>query len=332
MKILIIKPSSLGDIIHSLPVCVCLKKLFPESYVSYLVFTKFSEILDNNSYIDQIILWDKKNISLKYIFGLIKNIRQKKFDIVIDLQGLFRTGIIAYFSKSKYKLGCPGLKEMSFLFLKEVNKFDKTQHAVERNLEVIKYIAKIFNKTININRDILQNNIKEFFPLDINSHFGFAKKLLLENSFKFNTKLIGIIPSAGQKKKIWSKENFAVLCNEIIDKFQYKIIFFGSKNDNSIVNMICNKIHNKKNIINVCGKINLKQLVSLLSFCNLVIGNDTGPIHIASALDIPVIGLYGPSKPLQLLPYNKKSIFIYKRYINDIKPSEILEKLKNAIL
>ncbi|MEW6041442.1 MAG: glycosyltransferase family 9 protein, partial [Elusimicrobiota bacterium] len=141
LSILIIKPSSLGDIVHALPVSPELRKLYPESKICWLVFDHFSEILSGNKYINEIIIW-KRHGDFSYNIALIKEIRNHRFDLVIDLQGLLRTALISLLSGARKRIGVPGLREFSYLFEKEVATFKPTQHAVERNLEVIKYLGE----------------------------------------------------------------------------------------------------------------------------------------------------------------------------------------------
>ena len=140
-KILIIKPSGIGDIVHSLPVIYGLKKLYPDVKIDWLVFSKFAKILHNIPQVDELIQWDRQG-GLKEYREVIKLVRSEKYDLLIDLQGLMRTAIVSYFSGAKKRIAVSLLREFAWLLEKPVEKFDKCLHAVDRNYGVVKCLAE----------------------------------------------------------------------------------------------------------------------------------------------------------------------------------------------
>jgi lipopolysaccharide heptosyltransferase I len=316
MRILIIKPSSLGDIIHSLPVLVALRKLYPDGYISWLVFDKFSEILSNNGLLNDIIVWKRRSTLLELI-QLEKKIRSAKYDITIDLQGLARTALVALFSGAGKRIGVPGMKELSWLFTKETGKFDAGEHAVDRNLRVIKYLTE------NNNMDL--SEFKQF-PITVPANdLQYVKTLLSKNP---GNKYIGILPAAGIPQKMWPLKNFAKLCDLIAENLKCTSVFMGSAADTKITAEII-RLMKTKSYVDISGKTTLIQLAGALSLCSLVTGNDTGPLHIAAAMGIKVIGFYGPSNPNQLKPYSEKSHVFYKN--NNCSPCGINPGCKNNV-
>jgi heptosyltransferase-1 len=113
-RILILKPSALGDIVHALPLLVSLKKSFPDRYIAWGVKEKFAELLEKNPYLDEVLIWKEHGF-----WKFVKEIRDRRFDVVLDLQGLFRTGLIAYLSKAPQRWGFTEeeTKERQFFFL-----------------------------------------------------------------------------------------------------------------------------------------------------------------------------------------------------------------------
>jgi lipopolysaccharide heptosyltransferase I len=304
MRILIIKPSSLGDIIHSLPVAVALRRIYPESYIAWLVFDRFADILAGNTYIDKIIVWERKNTSISYLAGLVTRLRSEKFDLVIDLQGLARTAIVSVLTGAKTKLGVPGMKELSFLLVKEIGRFDKTEHAVDRNLRVVEHLM---NDTKLNDRA----NLIKFPVMTTADDESFVNRLLAEHNQPYKA-IAGILPAAGIPQKMWPAENFARVCDYLVTNHGMLVVLLGSKSDHAASDKICS-LMKTTNHINMCGKTTLKQLAVILSKCKLVIGNDTGPLHLAAGLGIPVIGFYGPSNPDQLRSYSANSVYFYKK-------------------
>lgn len=296
-KILIIKPSSLGDIIHALPVLVNLRKSFPSAEINWFVFDQFKDILTDNELLDNIIIWKqrKDNILLDIIefIRAVKRVREKKYTVVIDLQGLFRSGLISFLSRAKSKIGVPGLKEFSYLFEKEVSKPKTVEHAIKRNLRVLEFF------------DIKNYEIE--FPINISGE----NYEILNKIFQDNKMVIAICPFSRILQKEWPIERFLELALMLVNNHNIKIVLLGSWN--SRISGVTKITDNNPNIINLIGKTNLKDAVAILNKSSVVISNDTGLAHIASALNKLTIGLYGPSDPRLTGLFGKNSIMIYKK-------------------
>ncbi|MFQ3675667.1 MAG: lipopolysaccharide heptosyltransferase II [Endomicrobiia bacterium] len=296
-KILIIKPSGIGDIVHSLPVAIGLKKIFPESTLHWLIFNKFASILKNVNYVDKIILWDRDG-GIKEFFRVLNEIRREKYDLTIDLQGLLRTALLNRFSSAKSILATSLLREFSWLLEKPIAKYDDNLHAVERNYEVVKFLAK---KEIP--------SPKKFLPwLETTKDEKEKAKKLLNGKSNIITFSVG---SRG-KHKIWPYENFIELINRMSKEIFFVPVFVGSKEEkylveNIILGIVCP-------YINLVGETDLRDIVGVLEQSKLVIGNDSGIIHIAAALNKPVLAIFGATNPKWYYPYNDNSRFIYKKY------------------
>lgn len=328
-KILIIKPSSLGDIVHSLPVLAALKKLYPVSRISWVVFPQFAPILENNPCLDEIITWNKKS-GPKQLSIFIKELRNRKFDLVIDLQGLARTALLASFTGAVEKIAAPGMKELSWLLVREAGAFSGKMHAVERNLKVIEKLGG--------------DTGEKLFPITITRQEDeFAVNYLKKNGAV--GKLIGIAPGAGIWQKRWPEENFSALIDKLAERFNSTIILFGTEKDMPVAEKIVAAAKNRDRIINAAGKTSIKQLCALTKKCFLYIGNDTGPLHIAAALGVTPVGFYGPSNPEQLRPYHSNAVVFRKGVkcspcgtkprcgnnicMKEITVEEVYEKIKN---
>lgn len=328
-KILIIKPSGIGDIVHSLPVAYGLKELYPYSKIYWLVFTKFAKILHNTPTVDKLLLWDRSG-GLKEYVRVIKEIRSERFDLVIDLQGLLRTGIVSFFSAGKIRIAVSLLRECAWLFEKPVERFDPTMHAVDRNYRVVKYLSK--------GRSIPEPS--SFLPwIHITEdEKDVANKLIGGN--KSPLVLFGVT-SRGEHK-IWSPENFTQLINRTVKEYNIMPVFLGMKEETELVRKVIDGINGE--YIDLTGKTDLRIACAVVSLCRMVIGNDSSLIHIAAALGIPVIGLYGPTDPAQVGPYGDRNIVILhklpcspcgiktrcktNRCMREITPEEVFEAVK----
>ncbi|MCM8830257.1 MAG: lipopolysaccharide heptosyltransferase II [Candidatus Omnitrophica bacterium] len=297
-KILIIKPSGIGDIVHSLPVAYGLKWLYPGSRIYWLVFTKFATLLHNTPSVDELILWNRDGGIGEY-GKVIKTIRKEKFDLVIDLQGLLRTAIVSFFSGGKKRVAVSLLRECAWLFESPVERFDPKIHAVERNYGIVRYLSD--GKFVPAP--------SYFLPW---IHITEQEKEMANRLIKDNKKPLVLfgVGSRGQHK-IWPYRNFTELINLAVKEYEFLPLFLGMKEEVELTRKVIDGITCE--YIDLTGKTDLRIASALVSFCRLVIGNDSALIHIASALDIPVIGLYGPTDPIQVGPYGDKNKVILKK-------------------
>ena len=305
MKILVIKPSSLGDIIHALPFLKAVKETFPRAKIDWVISRNLKGILEDNPLINELIIFNKdawkdyKNLpgTITEISLLKKTLISKRYDMVVDLQGLLRSGLIAWFTPAALKVGFEDAREGSRHFYDKKVAVNSSSHAVDKCLEVAKEIgARV--KTVG-------------FPL----HVSQTAKRKIRNLLGDLETYIVIVPSARWCTKIWPAENFASLINKI----QVPCVITGGKGDSAVAMKIIEDIpaFSKKGpeglsnkIINLCGKTDLKELTALIAGAKAVVSNDSGPMHIAAALDIPTIAIFGPTDPLKTGPYgwqtNKK--------------------------
>ncbi len=310
MKILIIKPSSLGDVIHALPFLHSLKQSFPDSQVDWVISSSLKGIIEDNPLINNLILLNKdswKSIkklpgTLSELVSLRKTLKSRRYDMVIDLQGLLRSGLIAFSTPTTLTAGFADAREGSRFFYDNKVKVSKNLHAVDKCLEVAKSVGARVNKT--------------HFPLHINSETKNRVIALVENIKDY----IVIVPSARWTSKRWPAEKFALL----ISKLSTPCIIAGSKGDSRIAGKILKQLSlitkqgsissgakaaayisgvQSKRVINLCVKTDLKELTAIIAGAKAVVSNDSGPMHIAAALGKPVIAVFGPTDPEKTGPY-----------------------------
>jgi heptosyltransferase-1 len=283
-KILIVKPSSLGDVVHSLPFLYALKKKFPKAEIHWIIAKGLEELLENNLLISKTWIIDKdkwQRISslsntLRSLYNLRKNLRKERFDIAIDLQGLLRSGLLAYASGACVRLGFKEAREGASLFYTHKIKGGRDIHAVDRYLKIASFLGCDIK---NIESPILK----------------------VSNAFqnKIDYEYVVIAPGARWKTKRWHPELFG----ELASKLNIKSIVVGSNSDVEIADNVVN--NSKGNAVSLAGKTSLKELINVISKAKFVITNDSGPMHIASALNIPVFSIFGPTNPMRTGPYGK---------------------------
>ncbi len=291
MKLLVIKPSSLGDVVHALPFLRSIKDSFPESRVDWVISRDLTGLIEDNPLIDRIHTIDKGSwkkmgnlyTSLTEILSLRKTLRNEHYDVVVDLQGLLRSGIISHFASASKTIGFTDAREGSRLFYDVPIPIHGISHAVDRCLEAARIIGAEV-RTVE-------------FPLSINIDSSRKIKELIGN----NDEYVIIAPSARWQSKRWPSAHFATL----ISKLTIQCIIIGSKDDVNLGNQIITGTTG--NAVNFCGKTDLKELVALISSSRAVVSNDSGPMHIAAALEKPTIALFGPTDPEKTGPYGWQS-------------------------
>lgn len=298
-RILIIKPSALGDIVLALPAMADLRKTFPDAKIAWLVRTGFAPLLEDVEGLDEIIYFDRillgKWWSSPHAFAelirFVKTLRKHRFDAVIDLQGLFRTALFAWLTGCKKRFGMATAREFATVFY---------THRIEQDadsIHVIDYNRKIV-AAAGAAIDTVAYNLKP------------NKKALDEITELLHKKNVNqdacavIVIGSAHAGKCWPEEHFAELADRMAAKFDVQIVAVGTADESDAIRAVNNIA--TINITNLAGLTDITQLIALLSKAKVVISNDTGPGHIASALNRPIVMIFGPTNPARIKPYNKK--------------------------
>jgi len=301
-SVLIVKLSAIGDVVHTLPLLEVLRKNLPGARIDWLIEEEASEIIKGHPALNRVIvsrrkLWQKelvhsrrRSTAIKEIAHFLQELRSEEYDLVIDIHGLFKSGLLTGLARGRRKIGFTWAREGSTLFLSEPPYFEDQyrQHAIERYL-----------KTANIlGCDVTSWNGR--IPV------GDAQQITIERLFRqyglYGKSIAAINPMAKWDTKLWEPERFARLADRIHEKLDMKVLFTGSKDDQPIIQEICSGMRSK-GAVNLAGRIGLKELASLYTRCDVLITTDTGPMHIAAAMDCPVIALFGPTAPWRTGPY-----------------------------
>ncbi len=297
-KILIVKPSSLGDIIQALPALSALRKSFINAKICWLIRPEFAPLIENHPHINELITFDRRFLgqawynpkALNALLALIKKLRKEKFDAVFDFQGLFRTAALGWLCGCKKRFGMDNAREFAHLFYThKVEQDNSCIHLVDFYLKIVRLAGA--------------EGVKPEFTVPTDERaFDFVNKLLAS----YNTepkKYACLVVGSAHADKCWPIERFASLAEKIYTQFGLKIVTSGSA---------CEKIINERlkrsakvPVIDLAGQTDLNQLKALLKSAKIVIGNDTGPSHIASALGVPVVIIFGRSNPARVAPYKK---------------------------
>lgn len=309
MEILIVKLSAIGDVVHTLPALNALHHGFPGSRITWLVEEKAYDIIKDHPYLKKVIVSKRKrwlkNLkkpslwypTLKEVISFVRELRSREYDLVIDFQGLLKSGLLVFLSRSKRKAGYDRTREMSYVFLNErIPEYPKDQHAVERNTNLVKYLGAGVDGRTGFKIFIGEKDKRniEFF--------------LSTHKLKTSRPLIVINSQATWETKLWQPLKVAKLSDRLIENYGAQIVFTGGEDDyfpnEDILSLM------KYTAVNYSGKTSLKELAYLLSLSDLMITMDSGPMHIASAVGTPTVALFGPTAPWRTGPYCNNAIVI----------------------
>ncbi len=297
-NILIIKPSSLGDIVLALPALSALRKSFPDARISWLVRSEFALLLKDHPFLTDIILFDRKFLGKAWfhprafasLLSLIRQLRRSKFDAVIDLQGLFRTASLAWLSGCKKRFGMTNAREFAHIFYThKVPQDQDCTHLVDYYLKII--------QTAGAREAQVQ-----FVLPQPTAAADSINRLLKSNNINPDNYMV-FVPSSAHRDKCWPVERFAALADKISSRLGLSIIATGTKSERSLVEKL--KTAANVPIANFAGLTDLSELTALLKAAKLVVSNDTGPGHIAAALGVPLVLIFGRSNPLRVTPYGR---------------------------
>lgn len=277
-RILIIKPSAIGDIANTLPFLEGVRSLFPKSSIGWLINLSYESLLKDHPAIDKLFLFDrnawKKGIlkGLRSFQNTIKEIRKFRPTLCIDLQGLLRTGILSRLSGAKVRIGLEDSKEGSRAFYTHLVRYPNPggMHAVERYWEAAKFLG-------------CEGNIpKGRFPIGPD---GFQ----VPDSAFLPRPWIGCCPGARWKTKQWREDYFGNVLTRANSLTGGSVIFFGGPDDKESAANIAALLPPGVPTRDFTGKTSLSALVALISQLDMAFSNDTGPLHIAVAQGIQVI-------------------------------------------
>lgn len=287
MRVLIIRLSSIGDIILTTPILKQLKEKFPDIVIDFVVLKNFKDSIEGSPYIDNLILFDKKkDDGFRNIKKFGKKLNENKYDYVFDLHRKFRSKLISSEIKSKI-----------FVYPKR-----KLWKSLLVKLKLIKY---------HVDDTIIKNYFKAFKVLGIKYRwedldFSFSKEDL-ENVKKYSG-MFAMAPGASKETKKWLPEKFGKLAKKLYDRYKIKTVLLGGKEDIERCELI-NKV-SENSCINLAGKISLKESGALLSMSKLLVTNDSGPFHIGRGVGCKSYVIFGPTDP-DMFEYNNLAELIY---------------------
>ena len=323
--IAIVRLSALGDIVNSAVVLQFIHQVYPHVKIDWITEEVFSPLLQNHPIINKVISVNLKKIKKSKNFSLLKETIKTlkstpKYDLVIDMQGLLKSAIVAKFlGKNRHGFDKNSTREsLATLFYTSTSSISYEANVIQRNCFVVS--------------DALDFTITKDMLLEKKTIFPISKTFSFDNA----SKRIAFVIGASWQSKIYPKEKILEICDTLQEK---SYIIWGNDEEKKTAEWICN---NSK-YASLAPKLNLDELISYISHMDLLIGNDTGPTHMAWAQNIPSITLLGPtttrmiyetpknigiksSSKVDILKINKQDFSI-----SEIKTKDIIKKVQGLL-
>ena len=297
-RVCIIKPSAMGDILHALPILPGLRARWPSAHLAWVVSRPFAELLEGHPDLDETLVfyrgrkgWDRDK--LLGMPDLLGRLRRSRFDLTIDLQGLFRSALMVAAAGSKIRVGMADAREGSrWLYTHRIDAPRLGLHAVDRVLRVIRALGG--------------DGRSAQFRLPISDE---AQQWAAAAVAGLPGPRIVLNVGARWATKRWPPAHFAAIGRMAYERYGAGLIAVGSAADRPLVDELIAHLGDTP-VLDLCGRTRLIQFAALAQQVDLVVSNDTGPLHLAAAAGARVVGIYTCTSPELTGPYGDRAITV----------------------
>ena len=282
-RICVVKPSALGDIVQSLPLLPVLRERFPEATISWVVNHEFSGLLEEHPQLHELFHFHRRGTAGQHL-QLLQELRQRQFDVVFDLQGLMRSGVMTAATGAPLRIGLETSREGASLACHlTIPGTSKSTAAFRRYWRIAEELG-------------LGDREPQTIVQTSEADRGWAAASLSSLAGP----VLAIHPGARWMTKRWPIEKFAVVAHKAMRQFGFSVVILGSKNEMPVADELQTLLHgfvSRKTVLNLTGQTTLKQLAALMSAVDVVLTNDSGPMHLAAGLGTSVLGVFTCTSP-----------------------------------
>lgn len=293
-RLLVVKTSSLGDVIHALPVVQAIKEAAPHLTLGWVVRRRCADILRGNPCIDPLYVIPDKP-SLAELIALRRELRSARYDMALDMQGLLLSGLVTRLSGAPVRVGWDRNREGNALFLTHPLVPGKGKHAHEVDL------LYGFADALGVHAPH-----PEFTPQPYLAAEGAAQAAACLVGLPHPR--IALNVGASRAYKRWPLENWVQVASSLVQSGQ-SVVFVGDKTDAESVAQITPTL--ASGFVNLAGKTTLRELASVLAACDLLVSGDSGPMHLAVAVGTPVVAIFGATHPTRHGPYGARNTVLH---------------------
>ncbi len=338
-RILVIRLDRIGDVVLSTPVLQALREAYPTAFIAMMVRPICRELVEGNPYLNEVILYDKdgqhRGIASSIRFGL--GLRRFHFDTALVLHPTNRSHWIPWLAGIPVRIGYDRKSGWLLTHRMPHRKHEGTKHEAEYTLELLRVLpAPALAK--GGPGGITPSSPRPFVPVHPESGRR-VEQLLHEHGVQAGKTLVAIHPSASDSSKRWMAERFAEVADRFIDAHQAQIVLVAGPGDVQHAQAVERAMRHRP--INVAGKLSVGELAALLSRCRLLLSNDSGPVHVAAALGIPVVAIFGRNQPglgaTRWRPLGPQHVVLQKEgktdfsYITELSVEDVYQAVRRVL-
>lgn len=296
-KILIIRVDGIGDLLNSTPAIALLRQNYPSAEITVLARPLNASVLTGNPNVDKVLVYDRggEHIRLSQRLRFFSKLRNEQFDLVVAMQTAFFPHFITLLSGAKYRLGRYQKRFKSTFTHVWRGKYKKGEtHEVDRNLELVRLICNG------------ESNRQLVFNLSFDE-IADAKALTASLAIGEVSFLIGIHPGGSSYDKRWPEKQYAELADRLVDQYNATILLLRGPEEAELTHNIQKEMQSYA--FSYAPKT-IRELGALLSLCDLVVCNDSGPMHIAAAVNVPTVAIFGPTDHVAWHPMSENASIV----------------------
>lgn len=331
-SILIVKLSSLGDVVHTLPAAQALRAAFPQARLGWAVERAHATVLRGQPWLDERIEWDRR--SLGTFADFIRRVRRGRWELAIDFQGLARSGLVTWLSGARRRLGFRQAGEgAAWCYNAWVDRPTLDRHAVERSLDLVRELGATL-PGLPLARPYLGTGASADAPVSIAAprdsstaapvgpqlfplhpeHGDLAAVtawLARHRVDPDRDRLVLLHPHCRKEANRWPASRFVELAGRLLERPNTRVGLIGGPSTRELCNEIAAPWGDR--VLRADGAFSLLGTAELLARSSVLVTGDTGPMHLAAAMGTPIVALFGPANPVRTGPYAVDAIVLWKR-------------------
>lgn len=340
MNILVRGTNWVGDAVMAIPALRQIRRIFPDSRITLHTRSWAKGIFQDAEFIDDILSFESAGAKFKDTFTQVRALRTHKYDLVVLFPNSFESALVAKLSKISVRFGYAKEGRSALLTNPiKIPAWKNSRHEIYYYLNLVAEVERHFHDSVTV------LDCEPEFALRVSeARKDDARKILTKHGVDPSKKIIAIVPgSTNSRAKRWPDQRFASLNDKFQNDLGAEVILLGAENELDVSQQLSRQSNRKPHILT--GKTTIAEATAILSVCDLLVSNDTGPAHIAAALGIETLVIFGPTNPVTTQPWNSQLVRrevdcapcmlrdcpIDHRCMTRIDTDEVFEKAKSLL-
>lgn len=313
-RVLIIRPSALGDVCRSVPVLASLRRAWPGAQIDWLVQDAYAPAIEAHPGLTRAVHFARRRFGsllrggrVGEVFAWLGALRRADYDLVLDCQGLLRSGVFAWFTRAPRRVGFADARELGWLGVNKRVRGAENLHTVDRMLELVRAVGVEPIRDLRLYSD----------PA--------ARERVRGDVALAGRRFVLVAPTSRWPGKRWPADRFAAAACELLGRGVEAIVLVGAPSEREQMGPLLDLAKREPRVIDRIGSTSVADLMALVEASALVIANDSAPLHMAVGFDRPIVALFGPTRTERVGPYGRAV-----DVIQHTKPGETLDHKNEA--